>query len=166
MGYYLASMMGAVYTRLNGDTGTGGLRNVASPLIEAVHVYRAPTNATLPYVTFNTSATNAEHEGFRTRVRSVTIDVHTWVQRAATGYNPLDRCDLIMARIIGDWPDQLSGTGPTFGLDRWQPTLTGTGWEASIFDFVEEFDASEEEDRFHFIQTLQLLVSDPGAVGV
>jgi len=164
MAFYLPKLWADIRDRLLSDTGEGGLRNADAPLVAAADITNifARAGGGYPSIVYNV-ASATQTDAFRTATREVTFDVHVLVEEQPDdGGDPADIGAKILARIAGDWTAQPAGTGPTYGLDRWQPPLSGTGWSASI---VEAVDSREEhaEGMYHWVETFRVLVSKAGA---
>lgn len=144
MSFPMPAIFAAIRDRLMADTGAGGLVNADVPLVTGVYFLRAPASAAAPYIVIRSPRGSAPHEGFGTSSRTREIAVEYYVQTApALEYDPVARAFAIQNRIEGDWDEQAGGA-PTYGLNRWHPTLTGaSGWEADIVEYREdgEFEA-------------------------
>lgn len=174
--YYLPALEKAIGDRLLADTGSGGLFNVGNLLL-AVH----PTGASVgqgvyntaipgantagstvfPAITFEITSALHDYESQRTRTLNVTVEFAVYVDRGFAS-NPIKRGSDILGRIIGDWTEQAAGTAPTYGLDRWQPTLAGVTWLPGIF--LHQSDKTEhQETRFVWVSTYAINISKAGA---
>lgn len=159
----------AVYNRLTGDTGSGGLFASGSNLVRAVYNTRPPVSvegtSNFPYIVYSVFESDPSESAFRTRVwrRRVRFDVFVEAEANNT-VDAMARGSDILRRIEGDWEDQATGTGPTFGIDRWKPSLTGSGWTADIFDPVDGGeDHSFEDGYFSWFITYDIRNSKAGA---
>jgi len=162
----MPALQSAIWTRLMADNGPTGLfANPGTLLVHGVFFTNVPANAPMPYLmVVMVGTTNTDT--FRTRSIRVEFDVHTVVARAssnalepATNDDGLIRGAAIMERIDGDWDRQTHGTAPTYGLDRYQFSLSGsTQWTCDICEFQECRDESDDES-FHWVQTFRLYVS-------
>lgn len=139
----------ATYSRAVADTGTGGLFNVGTPLITGFYNTRAPAAATYPYAVYQVEASE-KALAFRTNGWTRHVAMHVYTQVVSDGTLGLNRGALIMERLEGDWDAQTLGTGPTYGFNRFKPTLTNSGWTADIFELQ---DSREEHDEnvYHWI---------------
>jgi hypothetical protein len=119
----MAALAKAVYDRLTADTtltglATGGVFNRYGPETGQT------TEANSPYVVFQvgpgdaTTNTTFGSDGF-----IMTVTVLIACLRTA-GY---DTPSAMLERVFGNWSD---ANPQTFGLHRWQPTLSGTNWTA------------------------------------
>ena len=179
MSWYTPNLYAAIDFRLNGDTGTGGLFNGSAPLVTGSYLEQMPTEQLLPAITMNeVSCINSD--ATRCRTARVSFEVHAWVARnpipTSTGsepeqpqYKAYRRIADIEKRIIGDWPSQVAGTGPTYGLDRFQPSLdayttgvTACGWTADTIrrTYVRDDD---NDDILHRIFGFEILISEVAA---
>lgn len=164
----LPALWKSVLDRVNADTGSGGLRNVTTPLITGVYNTRPPFTAEgsdpFPYLVYSVFESE-NRNAFRTRVwrRRVRFDIFVQVDPNGT-LDVLQRGADILRRVEGDWEDQAVGTAPTFGFDRFQPTLTSSGWTAGIFDLVDSGeDHSPEDELYTWTMTFDILTSKAGA---
>jgi hypothetical protein len=148
MSYPVPQIFKLIRDRLTGDaTLTGYLGATGS-----VFWNEAPSETALAYVVLNQVSTERD-DGFRGRGRRMTFDVHVFVRETSSGLDSVTRVANIMDRIDGDWDEQNATTAPTYGLDRFRPSLTGTGaWSADIIEYVGDRDASEPGFR-HYVMT-------------
>lgn len=164
----LPALWKAVRDRVNADTGSGGLLNVTTPLIVAIYNTRPPepsdSSTVFPYIVY--SVFESENTStFRTRAwkRRVRFDTFVEVEPNST-LDVLQRGSDILRRLEGDWEDQVAGTAPTFGFDRFQPTLTGSGWSADIFELVDSGEDHSIGDRLYtWSMTFDITTSKAGA---
>lgn len=159
----------AVYNRLTGDTGSGGLFNSGNELVEAVYNTRPPimpeTPTPFPYIVYSVFESSPEESAFRTRVwrRRVRFDVYVEMEANNT-IDPLARGGLILRRLEGNWDEKAAGVAPDYGIDRFQPTLTGSGWTADIFDAVDGGEDHNPDDRYYcWFMTFDIRCSKVGA---
>lgn len=160
---YLADLWSAIRTRALADTGTGGLFNASSPLVSGIWNNEAPNNtslASLPLLVYDTlDAANVD--AFRTSNYRVQWRVTTYCERANDGIaDTAARCAAIQARILGDWTAQTYGTGPTYGFDRWQPSLSP--WSATVCQHLRSGTAHTLE-MWQFFEEFEVWVSRAGA---
>lgn len=158
MTWYLPQLEKAVYDRLAADTGTGGLFNVSSPLVTACYNGEVKAEQAYPFLSLNVVSAPSQ-DSMDTRVRLVTMDVHVYCKKSQdpgdSSYDGMDVGGKIIERVVGDW-DQQSSRSPTFGLDRWKPTLTS--WVADNFRSIEER-ADHEDGVYHWVLTFEVYVS-------
>lgn len=148
-----------ISARLLADTTLTGLLGSSS----AIYNQYVPDETAFPYVYYVVTSA-ASGDGFRLGKMDYMIDVHWCVEERsnANSYDPVVRGRAIEVRIFGDWLSQSAGTAPTYGINRWQPTLTGSGWSASVCVFK---DARPEhtDGLMHWIHRYSLVVSKTGA---
>jgi len=180
MAYWLTELEKAIYDRLTGDTGIGGLLNAGNELIvthpngssAGVGVYNtiapnASSGTVYPCVTFIVTGATAD-DAFRTATRRVRVYVAVEVERTnpsgtASAYNPLSRGALICQRIEGNWYEKAAGTAPDYGLDRFRPTLAGgTAWESDVLVF-EAANAAHDDIMLRWEMTFTALISRIGS---
>lgn len=144
MTWYSVQLGKAIYTRLVGDTDTGGLRPASSPLIASnagIRVGVLSPETPMPYIEVMLFSARQD-DAMRVRRFEVNVNVSVFTAEASTDYDPHERHAKIIERIAGDWPAQAYGTGPTFGIDRWSPSLTG--WTNNILTLEEEAPGDRE----------------------
>lgn len=123
----IVQLEGDIRTRLTGDTTLTALLGATSSVFNQY----VPPDTAFPYVWYVIE--NSENvETFRTASIEVSFSVHWAVEERANAYDPIARARAIELRLFGDWYAQSAGTAPTYGLNRWQPTLSGSGWSADI----------------------------------
>jgi hypothetical protein len=151
----------AVYDRLTGDTGTGGLRNSSSPLVASIHAREAPipTPSSFPYLVFFVTTVTGE-EAFDAEKHIVGFEAEWFVEEQASGVDAVERSGLILERLVGDVTDQSSGV-PTYGLSRWAPTLQ-TGWLAAPIEFMAASDVSDTLGVIRWTASFEVQVSKVG----
>ncbi len=159
----------AVYDRLTGDTGTGGLFATGANLVRAVYNTRAPMNAegttAFPYIVYSVFESDPSESAFRTRVWRRRIRFDVLVESEANNtIDPLARGADILRRVEGNWEDQVAGTAPTFGIDRWKPDISAGGWTADIFDAVDSGEDHSFQDGYYaWFITFDIRCSKEGA---
>lgn len=159
---YLAALWDDIKDRAASDTGAGGLFASGSPLVTAIWNNTAPANTTMPFLVYDVLDA-FQADGFRTSCYRVAWRVNTYCERFNDGIaDTALRCSQIQARILGDWTAQTYGTGPTYGFDRWQPTLTGSGWSATVCQHVRSGEAHTLE-MWHFYEEFQVWIAKAGA---
>lgn len=159
----LAGLTTAIVKRLRDDHGAGGLFAPSAELITGLYVNRNPLNpgASFPYLQLNVAgASNVD--AMRTGVREITFRVNAFLRSGPVYEEATDAKGwAILNRVKGDWEAQAAGTGPTYGLDRWQPTLTGD-WTADICEQIDSI-TQHEDDALHFVDTYRVFLSRQGA---
>lgn len=155
MGLWEPALYYAINARLSGDTGTGGLTTLlgnGANSIAASFPRPAvdPRGTTLPTVTFNTVDEENPDEPFDGRYIDHQLEVHVYVEEQPSGGGEsLLVLSKIKERIMGDWPNQTAASGPSYGLDRWQPNFSGqtgdaaTSYTANHLEFISGFDATD-----------------------
>lgn len=118
----LGPLEDAIYTRLSGDTGSGGLLETGSTLVDEIsNGFREPVKGIAkPIVVFVVDSASQE-DGADIEIVSVQIMVHTLVDRESGPTSARAAVD----RIFGDAAAQ--GGAPTFGLHRWKPGALSAG---------------------------------------
>lgn len=149
MSHYLQPVWKAIYDRAMADTGSGGLFNVGTPLVSTItnqmgYVNAISTAATLPYLVYSVTGTDGGNDGFKTAYRTVNFSIWSVVPSHESEVDTLDVTQKIISRLEGDWWDQ-SGGVPTFGFDRFAPTLSGTTWGCDQVLFERWRDASDSD---------------------
>jgi hypothetical protein len=133
-GFHPNNLLRAVYDRLNGDTGTGGLRASSSPLASAVYTRRfpLPRGSDFPYAICYFDAIQNE-DTLTDEQKRVGVSVEWICESQASGVDGTERAGLIMARVIGNWADRLD-RAPTHGLAHWTPSVQ-SGWASGPMMF-------------------------------
>lgn len=151
----------AVLDRVTSDTGTGGLLNVTTPLLAGSGIYntQAPstegTSSVYPYIVYATASSQNDSE-FETRGWIREIDFHIYVEKSSSSItDPMQRGADILRRLEGDWEDQPAGTQPSFGFDRYKPSLGSSGWTPDIFELIDSRDLHEDE-VYHWMMTFRI----------
>ncbi len=113
-----------IYTRLTGDTGSGGLLETGSTLVDEIsNGFREPAKGIAkPIVIFVVDSATQE-DGADIEIMSVEVTTHVLVDRESGPTSARAAVD----RIFGDAAAQGVGTQPTFGLHRWKPGALSTG---------------------------------------
>lgn len=144
----------AIATRLQADTGSGGLFNATSALVFGLFNNYASGELFFPLLVVDVGIVN--DDAFASDILEVTIIVHTFT---AASFAAVDNYSSILDRIYGNAVQQ-SGRVPTYGLHRWSMTLSG-GWTASPLHQVDmrQLPSEDEQVAYHFIQTFKTIVS-------
>lgn len=149
-----AAIWDAIRDRLVGDTGTGGLFNSGSPLLTAFYYAAIPTSGTMPYAVLS-FASDTENDAFAKDIRQIVFRINVFVPRIhATITDPTNRGSQILARIYGDTS---AGSAPTYGLHRWQPSLSGS-WSAAHVQQAQAFD-EHTDDTYSWVLEYKLTIS-------
>lgn len=149
-----AALWVAIYARLTGDTGTGGLFNVGNELVAGVY-NTMPTelqvNEDSKYVVFSV-ASASQGDAFDMDVVEYTfrLSVFTPVKAGLTA------ASAIIDRVYGNGVAS-SGNLATYGLHRWLPSLSG-GWTATVCQRVDQ-DTNHSEDVYQFVETFRVTCS-------
>ena len=92
-----------ILSAINADTGSGGLRNVASPLITAAYNTMGPETPTLPYVVFSMVSEREDKDYGAARAIDYLIQFDIYVDKnAATTslYAIADRLRTVLDRVV------------------------------------------------------------------
>jgi len=136
-------------TRAAADTGSGGLFNAASPLINAWYPSRIPASVQYPYVVQTVTGV-PNRPAFAKDVVSVTFRASVWVPwKSHTDTDPMQTASNILKRIYGNWSSSAPSTQPTHGFHRYKPTLTSP-WTATFIKYDDTFDESDD----HYINLI------------
>lgn len=121
-----------IRARLVADANLTGLLGAATSLYNQY----VPPDTAMPYVVYDMESAETD-DAFRTARYIAGFRVHWYVAERdnANAYSPVVRGRAIELRIMGDWTAQTAGTGPTFGIQRWKPTLTSSGWTADLCEW-------------------------------
>ena len=157
---YLPKLWTNIADRLEADPTLIGYLPTGARIMNDVNY----DDADLPLVSYNVVSDTA-NDAFRLRSREVSFDIHVYVERFAKNRptvsgqdSGFDVASNILTRILGDWPAQSYGTAPTFGLDRWTPALTDSGWVSTI---VEHKASREDHSRevLHWVLEFRAIIS-------
>lgn len=153
-------VMDQVYTCLSGDGTLVGLLAAITPGQRVpIYAYLAPEQQGYPFIVC-TVESNTASDAFNARVRELVFQVHSYVQEQMGGDDPWQTIANIDQRIIGDWPQQASRL-PTYGLDRWTPNVTATGWTSDMCGLLDSTPANEL-GVFHTIHRFRVLCTENG----
>ena len=121
----LANLNLVLRTRALADTGSGGLFNATTPLINAWNWHAVPEDTTFPYVVQTVAGYVAE-DAFQLDIERILVRFSIWHERESqTDADPFLTVSNIEARIRGNWSSASPGTAPTYGFHRFTPTFTG-----------------------------------------
>lgn len=132
----LQNLYKVIRNRALADTGAGGLFNVTTPLLTGWFTRLAPANTALPYVVVNLIDAG-NNDGLAFSMRRVMVRVSLF-----TAGNAEAGIDTVRTRILGNWLTS-SGRIPTWGLDRWTPTLDND-FKMSPLIFINQTELFEE----------------------
>lgn len=160
MSYYLPELFNAISDRLRGDSGAGGLTTIATG---GVYLFEAPAAQSAPYVVIRlVTAPPAGSEGFRLRSRQVVIDVDVYAPSHASGTANLTKMANILDRIEGNWDEVATQASPQYGLDRWTPSISSTGWTCTCMEYIDA-SVNNEPGVYHTTLTFQVYAQKAGA---
>lgn len=146
-----------IRARLVADSTLTGLLGAATSVFNQY----TPPDTVFPFVWYVME--NTENvEAFRTASIECSFSVHWAVEERSNSYDPVARGRAIEARVFGDWHLQSAGTAPTYGLNRWQPTLTGSGWSSGIVEW-EGTRPDHSEGVMSWYQEFKVRISKAGA---
>lgn len=148
----LANLETAIYNRLVGDTGAGGLRNASAPLVTGVFVGTANSGQTMPFLLIDVAAERAQNAFSRD-----IFNAEFWVTTSAARFGsatPGQVYSDILARVYGD---TVGGSVPTYGLHRHTLSLSG-GWTATVAECMGAF-PEHTDAAFVWRQIFKLTVS-------
>lgn len=158
----IGGLTSAIVRRLKDDTGPGGLFASGAELVTRVYINRNPNPpaSAFPYLQLNLSGvTNAD--AMDTGVGEVHYRVNVFMKPGVVDEGATDAAGwAVLERVKGDWEAQASGH-PSFGLHRWQPTLTGN-WIADICEHIDSI-TQHEDDALHWVHTYRVFLSRQGA---
>ena len=153
MSYYIPKIWADIIARLKSDTSL-------TALVPSIFYDRQPNNATLPLINVNL-ASITPGDSFTDFRDLVQFDVHLWMERegfALDGGDPFNTAATTLERILGDWVEQ-TGRVPTYGIEHWQPTLTGTGYNSTWVTRSSGPMEEHNEDTLHWIFSFQTYIS-------
>lgn len=150
----IVAIYNAVATRLQGDTGTGGLFASTDALVTGIFNNYADNQLYFPFLVIDVSLEN--DDAFAADVLNATIIVHTFV---ALNSAQVDSYSSILDRVYGNAVAQ-NGRVPTYGLHRHSLSLSG-GWVAGPMRQVDmqQIPTEDGQAAFHFIQTFKVIIS-------
>jgi len=153
MGYYLPKLQQVIRTRLVGDSTLRG--QIASGSVRWNELDR---DTAVPYIALVLTGTDPEVEGFKLAGKQVDVDVHIFVpsqnDNASTPTVAASTLATVSDRIEGDWDEQTGIASPTYGLNRWQPTLTGTNWNCTHMQWITT-SVLDEPGLLHHVHTFR-----------
>ena len=156
---YSSALSLAIRARAIADTtlvGSGGY--VATTGLRRTF---AGQDAAFPYIIYHFSDVSND-EAFRTETYIQRVDWHVFVpeEPQAVAPDPFLLADNIVTRLMGDWSAQTYGTGPTYGFNRWQPTVSG--WSPNPFEHTGTTN-QDEPGVLHRIVQFQIRMNKAGA---
>jgi len=166
--YYLPQLETDIGDRLTADTtllnllathpvGASAGRGIYNTVVPV-----AQTGTVFPCIVYQVESAGSA-DALRDRVRRAMVTFHIFVDRSpGSAYTPITRGMAILSRLEGDWTEQTAGTPPTYGVDRWQPTLGSTTWAATIMEFEGDA-AAHDESQFHWVYRAGCYISRAAA---
>jgi hypothetical protein len=155
MSAVLSNLWTDIRSRLLADTGTGGLFATGSELVNGVWLVNAPDSQAFPYLIIASQASRQD-DSMTSRHHVVQFQVSAYIDEEP-GYDPFVRGSAIGARLLGNW--EATGTRiPGYGLDRWTPALSGSGWTASMCVFIQTRE-QHEPGVLHFVHEFEVRVN-------
>ncbi len=144
----------ALKARLDADTGSGGLFADEAELISGVYNTLAPSTLTDSdsYIVFNVASVE-QMDGFNIDVVEYTFYLSIFTPVSGG----MGASQAIIDRVYGNGVTS-SGNTPTYGLHRWQPTLTSTSWVAGIMHRIDQ-QTNHTETVYQHIETYRIITS-------
>lgn len=153
MGYYLPKLQHAIRNRLVGDSTLRGA--IASGSIRWNELDR---DTSVPTIALVLTGADPELEGFDLAGKMVDVDVHVFVpSQSDNSSTPTVAASTIATagdRIEGDWDEQTIDAAPSYGLNRWQPVLSGTNWECTHMRWITT-SVLDEPGLLHHVHTFR-----------
>ena len=154
----LANINSVLRTRALADTGSGGMFNTTTPLINAWNWNAVPVGTSYPYV-IQSVASSASQNAQQLDVIECRYRFGIWHERISqSDTDPLLKLSQIEARIYGDWSKTTPTTPPTYGFHRFTPTFTGFTCVAGGMEYVNAFDESDG-DLLHLVLEFRFWVN-------
>ena len=153
-----AKLEQTIITRLETDTGTGGLYNIITPLVSAVYNGFALHSDVLdkPYVCMVVED-GQQDDNFTTDNVAIDVTFHIFDSRTRVS----DACASTIERIYGDGPKT---TGPTYGLHRWSMgLLSGSSTDTGAIMYRTGFSSNHDKDFWHYIERYTVRVERAGS---
>lgn len=156
---YLSALSIAVRNRAIADTTlVGGSGYVATA---GLRYNFGGVDTALPFIVYSFTD-HRRDDAFRTERWLVTMtwDVFVAEEPQAVSPDPFLSLHNITSRLSGDWSAQVYGTAPTYGFNRWQPTVSG--WSPNHFEHISTTPA-HEPGVLHDILTFTIGMNKAGA---
>lgn len=161
MSYYLPKLTQAIRARLTGDSSLVTLVSTSG----SIRWNEMDRDQAFPFVSLVTGNIGPGAEGFGLRSREFQVDVHICIpaqhDNSSTPTDAVNTMASIEARIDGDWDEQAT-RAPSYGLDRWQPTLTGTNWNCTHLEYLSS-GVLDEPGVLHHVHTYRCYPNKAGA---
>ena len=154
MSFYLPSLWDAIIDRLVADSTL----TAQVPAASMIFGYNSRGLA-MPLISINTVSISTQ-DAFKTATDEVSFDVHLFAEKAGAltaGGDVASNMATALTRIRGDWMDQATRV-PSYGLDRYQLTITG-GCTCTPIERVSGPIEAHEDDTYHWISTFRLFIS-------
>lgn len=149
---YVSRLFSQISTRLEGDSTLMALLPAGATITNDIGL----DNPRLPLITFN-MVSDTPSDAFRLMASEVAFDLHVWAERLPSAVPSVSgqtdgmvHACTIVERVIGDWASQTWATGPTFGLDRWKPDMSTSGYACSMLRRA-SLRTEHEDETLHFI---------------
>ena len=157
-----APLWKAIMDRAKTDTGSGGIFEVGGTnLVTGFYNIWLPTDQTFPAVIYEIAAA-FDFGMFKANMIDIDIRMHVFAKMVPVdGDTPGgDLLAAIVDRINGDWILQ-SGGLPTYGFDRWTPTVSG--WDTDMMVHEDSIENHEQENGIlHQIESFAMVLSKQG----
>lgn len=153
MSYFLPYIKPAIIGRLLADTAAGSGLTTLLGTTSAVFWDVVPPEQTRPYVVCYWARPIEPTDALRTRRRQCFVSVEIVDDKKPDDeHDPTLRTAKCIDRIEGNWDEVAAGTAPTYGLDRWQPTLSGSTWTCDVMQLSQIEDTSDDETYRYGVQ--------------
>lgn len=154
----LVALWTAIRARAVADTGTGGLFNVATPLVTGIYNTVAPPGleSSYPYIIFNV-ANLEQRDAFNVDIVDVTVrfTVINLIEQSTT--SGMAECAAIIDRLYGDGIDRTDRI-PTYGFHRHKLVIASGDWVADTMRRTSQAQ-QHDVDHYEFIEEYRLLLS-------
>lgn len=148
----LVALWTAVKARADADNAAAGIGSAASGrIITGIFNTAVPVGTDRPFIVYNVASCNQIHT-FATEGWEVIIRMSIYVSRNMA--NGMSKLAAIEARVYGD---TAAGSAPSYGFQRWKPTLSGS-WVADSM-VVEDMIINDDDEGYQHIMQFKLLVS-------
>lgn len=148
----LVALWTAVKARADGDNAAGGIgTSAASRLVSGTFNTAVPEGTSRPFIVYNVASCVQTHT-FTTEGWEVIIRFSIYVSRNMA--NGMSKLAAIEARLYGD---TAAGSVPSYGFQRWKPTLSGS-WVADSM-VAEDMIVNDDDEGYQHIMQFKLLVS-------
>jgi len=133
----------ALKVRADGDNAAGGIGTGASGrLITGFFTEAAPAATVMPHIILSNYG-ELPSPTFTGNVWTFYVRMSIYVPRSSAGISaPLSRLWAIVARVYGDFP---TNSPPSYGFERWKPTLSGSTWTADTMISEPMIDTTDQD---------------------